>query len=80
MKMGKQLVNKTAPNWRDWSRTVSDVYFQNLGFLVKESQIFLNKTLTDEQLRQSALDVWDILEDKPVGSFMDNVSNMDLSN
>ncbi|MBK8973972.1 MAG: hypothetical protein IPM37_22375 [Hahellaceae bacterium] len=80
MKMGKQLVNKTAPQLEGLVEDSVRTYIaKNLGFLVKESQIFLTKTLTDEQLRQSALDVWDILEDKPVGTFMDNVSNMDLT-
>lgn len=79
IRISKDFVSKRAPGLEGVVEdNVRQYISRNMGFLVRESKVVLNASLTDEQLRQSAMDIWDQLEDKPVKDFLQGMDNMDL--
>jgi hypothetical protein len=80
LKFGKSLVNKTAPSLEGVvEESVRNYIAKNLGFLIKESKAFLEDSMTDEQLKTSAMDLWDLLENKTMADFLQGMDSMDLS-
>jgi len=80
LKMGRNVVNKTAPKLgggiEDGVRSfISD----SLDFILDESKSFLENSVTDEQLKTSAMELWSILENKPLSEFQKGMDSLDLS-
>ncbi len=79
IRISKDFVSKRAPGLEGVVEdNVRQYIDRNTGFLVRESKRFLSASMADEQIRQSALDIWDQLEDKPIRDFLQGMDNMDL--
>lgn len=80
MKFGKQVMHKAIPKLEDALEDNIRAYIaSNLNFLLKESKTFLEESLTDEELKTSALELWDLLETKTLGELQVGMSSVDLS-
>lgn len=80
LKMGKRMVDKRAPGFdRALEDNVRSYIVNNLAFLLRESREFLEHTLTEEDLKASALALWDSLEHTRIGDFQAGMDSVDLS-
>ena len=80
LKMSKNVLNKAAPKLGSGIEdSVKSYITDSLEFILDESKSFLNESVTDEQLKASALDLWDMLEDKTLGEFQQGMDSIDLS-
>lgn len=80
LKMGSKVVNKAAPKLGGAVEdNVRSYIASNITFLLKESKSFLEDTLTDEELKVSAMDFFDMLEDKTLGEFQEGMDSVDLT-
>ena len=80
LKISKNMLNKAAPKLGNGIEESVKVYISNsLEFILDESKSFLNESVTDEQLKASALDLWDMIEDKTLGEFQQGMDSLDLS-
>jgi len=80
LKMSKSVLNKAAPKLGSGIEdSVKSYITDSLEFILDESKSFLNESVTDEQLKASALDLWDVLEDKTLGEFQQGMDSLDLS-
>lgn len=80
LKMSKSVLNKAAPKIGSGIEdSVKSYITDSLEFILDESKSFLNESVTDEQLKASALDLWDMLEDKTLGEFQQGMDSIDLS-
>ncbi len=80
LKFSKRVVSKTVPKLEGAvEENVKSYIANNLGFLIRESKLFLENSLTDEQLKTSAMDLWDLLENKTFGDVQTGMDSLDLS-
>jgi hypothetical protein len=80
LKMSKSVFNKAAPKFGSGIEdSVKSYINDSLEFILDESKSFLNESVTDEQLKASALDLWDMIEDKTLGEFQQGMDSVDLS-
>lgn len=80
LKMGRKVVSKTVPKLEGVVEdNVRAFIANNLQFLLLESQRFLDRELSDEQLKISAMDVWDSLENRTLGDLQAGINPIDLS-
>ena len=80
LKLSKNVLNKAAPKLGSGFEDSVKTYIANsLEFILEESKSFLNESVTDEQLKSSALDLWDMVEDKTLGEFQQGMNSIDLS-
>jgi len=80
LKMSKSVLKKAAPKLGSGIEdSVKSYITDSLEFILDESKTFLNESVTDEQLKASALDLWDMLEDKTLGDFQQGMDSLDLS-
>ncbi|TNC81527.1 MAG: hypothetical protein C9356_08000 [Oleiphilus sp.] len=80
LKFGKRMIDKTAPSFDGAvEESVRNYIEANLGFLLRESKAFLENSLTEEDIKASALELWDALENKTLGDFQEGMNSLDLS-
>jgi hypothetical protein len=80
LKLGKKMMDKAAPKMEGaWEENIKAYISNNIGFLLRESKTFLEKSLTDEQIKLSAMEIWDKFADKPLGKLQEGMSSLDLS-
>lgn len=80
LKMSSMVVNKAVPKLGGAvEENVRSYISNNIVFLLKESKSFLEDRLTDEELKESAMDFLDLLEDKTLGEFQEGMDSIDLS-
>jgi hypothetical protein len=80
LKFGKRMIDKTAPKLEGAvEESVKTYIAENLVFLVNVSKEFLENSLTDEDLKDSALELWDMIESKSLGEFQEGMDSVDLS-
>jgi len=80
LKMGRNVVNKTAPKLGSGIEdSVKSFISDSLDFILDESKSFLENSVTDEQLKSSAMELWSILESKPLSEFQKGMDSLDLS-
>jgi len=80
LKMGSKMVNKAAPKLGGAVEdNVKSYISTNLSFLLKESKSFLENNLSDEELKVSAMDFLDMLENKTLGEFQKGMDSIDLT-
>lgn len=80
MQFGKRVMQKAMPSLEGALEDNIRAYIaSNLSYLLKESKTFLEESLTDEELKTSAQELWDVLEDKTLGEFQQGMSRVDLS-
>lgn len=79
LKMGRGVMNKTMPNLESAvEENIKKFINKNIGFLLRESKSFF-ESFTDEDLRESAMDLWDIAENKTLGEIQEGMDSIDLS-
>ncbi len=80
LKMSSKVVNKAAPKLGGAVEdNVRSYISSNITFLLRESKSFLENTLTDAELKVSAMDFLDLLEDKTLGEFQEGMDSIDLT-
>ncbi len=80
LKFGKKMVDKAAPKLEGaLEENIKNYIADNLAFLIRESKSFLENSLTDEQIKQSAMDIWDSLSTKTLGELQEGMSSLDLT-
>lgn len=80
LKFGKQMLDKTAPNLDGAvEENVRNYIAKNLVFILKESKAFLENSLTEEDIKTSTMELWDVLEDKTMSEFQQGMDSIDLS-
>ena len=80
LKMGRNVVNKTVPKLGGaMEESVKSYITNNLEFILDESKSFLENSMTEEQLKSSAMDLWDSYEDKTFGELQKGMDSIDLS-
>lgn len=80
LKMSSKVVNKAVPKLGGAVEdNVRNYISCNITFLLRESKSFLEDTLTDEELKVSAMDFLDLLEDKTLGEFQEGIDSIDLT-
>jgi hypothetical protein len=80
LKMSSKVLNKAAPKLGGAVEdNVRSYISNNLTFMLQESKSFLENTLTDEELKMSAMDFLDLLEDKTLGEFQEGMDSIDLT-
>lgn len=80
MKFGARMFSKAAPGLDSAVEKNLKAYIaRNTQFIVKQSEAFLNHSLTDEQLRESANDLWDKVRDRTLGDLQDGMDDIELS-
>ncbi len=80
LKFGKSMVNKAAPNLEDAvGSNIKAFIAGNLDFLIRESKNYMEKHLTDAQIKSSAMDLWDAAETVTMADFQQGMDSLDLS-
>ncbi|GAA3925188.1 hypothetical protein [Litoribacillus peritrichatus] len=80
LKMSRAVVNKTAPKLGGAvEESVKRYITNNLDFILEQSKSFLEFSITEEQLKASAMDLWDIYEHKTLGEIQQGMDSIDLS-
>ncbi len=80
LKLGKRMVDKRAPKFEGAIEdNVRSYIVKNLAFLLRESREFLEHSLSDEDIKASALALWDRLENTQIGDFQEGMDTVDLS-
>jgi hypothetical protein len=80
LKFGKRMIDKSAPKLEGAVEDNVRAYIaSNLVFLLKESKAFLEDSLTEEDIKVSAMELWDVIEGKTMGEFQQGMDSIDLS-
>lgn len=80
LKAGRNVVNKTVPKLGSgFEDSVRSYIVSSLDFILEESKTFLSESVTDEQLKISAMELWTIIEKKPISEFQQGMDSLDLS-
>lgn len=80
LKLGKQMLDKTAPKLEGAVEDNIRAYIaRNLVFILKESKSFLEDSLTEDDIKTSTMELWDIIEGKTMGEFQQGMDSIDLS-
>ena len=80
LKFGKRMIDKTAPKLEGAVEDSVRAYISdNLSFLLHESKEFLENSLTEEDIKASAMELWDTLENKSMNDFQQGMDSIDLS-
>lgn len=80
LKAGKSLMDKTAPKLGSGIEDSVRTYIANsLELIISESKAFLANSVTDEQLKDSAITLWENIENKSLADFQKGMNSLDLS-
>jgi len=80
LKISKNVFNKAVPKLGSGiEESIKSYITDSLELILEESKLFLNESVTDEQLKASAMDLWDMLENKTLGEFQEGMDSLDLS-
>ena len=80
LKMGRSMVNKTVPKLGGGVEdSVRSYITDSLDFILEESKSFFEESVTEEELKTSAMELWSIIESKPLSEFQEGMSSLDLS-
>ena len=80
LKMGRSMVNKTVPKLGGGIEdSVRSYITDSLDFILEESKSFLEESVTEEELKTSAMELWSIIESKPLSEFQEGKNSLDLS-
>ncbi|KZY97064.1 hypothetical protein A3743_21255, partial [Oleiphilus sp. HI0072] len=80
LKMGRNVVSKAAPKIGSGvEESVKSFIIDSLDFILDESKKFLEGSVSDEQLRDSAMELWEAIENKPMSEFQQGMDSLDLS-
>lgn len=80
LKMGRNAVNKAAPKLGSGLEdSIRGYISDSLELILVESKAFLDESVSDEELKVSAIELWDVLENKKLAEFQEGMSSLDLS-
>lgn len=80
LKVGKSFMDKTAPKLGSGIEDSVRTYIANsLELIITESKAFLANSVTDEQLKDSAITLWENIENKSFSDFQKGMDSLDLS-
>jgi len=80
LKMGRSMVNKTVPKLGGGIEdSVRSYITDSLDFILDESKSFLEESVSDEELKTSAMELWSIIESKSLAEFQKGMDSLDLS-
>mgnify|MGYP003652539201 FL=1 len=80
LKVGKSFMDKTAPKLGSGIEDSVRNYIANsLELIITESKEFLTNSVTDEQLKDSAITLWETIENKSLADFQKGMNSLDLS-
>ncbi|UZE96782.1 hypothetical protein [Alkalimarinus alittae] len=80
LKFGSSMISKTVPKLEGAVEdNVKSYISNNLGLIITESKSFLENNMTDEELKTSAMDLWDFVEGKSLGELQTGIDSLDLS-
>ncbi len=80
LKFGSSVISKTIPKLEGAVEdNVRSYISNNLGLIITESKLFLENNMTDEELKTSAMDLWDFVEGKSLGDLQTGIDSLDLS-
>ncbi len=80
LKAGKSFMDKTAPKLGGGIEDSVRTYISNsLELIITESKEFLENSVTDEQLKDSAITLWENIENKSLADFQKGMNSLDLS-
>lgn len=80
LKVGKSFMDKTAPKLGGGIEESVKSYISNsLELIITESKAFLADSVTDEQLKDSAITLWENIENKSFSDFQKGMDSLDLS-
>tara|TARA_R110001592_G_scaffold62252_3_gene190378 strand:+ start:2494 stop:3540 length:1047 start_codon:yes stop_codon:yes gene_type:complete len=80
LKAGKILMDKTAPKLGSGIEdSVRSYISDSLELIITESKAFLANSVTDEQLKDSAISLWENIENKSLADFQKGMNSLDLS-
>ncbi|MFT6031360.1 MAG: hypothetical protein ACI8O8_003111 [Oleiphilaceae bacterium] len=80
LKAGKSLMDKTAPKLGSGIEdSVRSYISDSLELIITESKSFLTNSVTDEQLKDSAISLWENIENKSLDDFQKGMDSLDLS-
>lgn len=75
MKLGKSMMDKATPNIEE---TILKYIRKNLNASLRQSEQFLNRSLTREKMTGIASDIWDGIKHEPVARFRDYIGEEDV--
>lgn len=76
LKFGRRMMDRMAPNL---DSHVKAFIAKNARRFVQRSETFLNETLSDEALKETIMDFWDVIENKTLKEFQRGMDELDLS-
>ena len=80
LKAGKSFMDKTAPKLGSGIEdSVRSYISDSLELIITESKSFLTNSVTDEQLKDSAISLWENIENKSLDDFQKGMDSLDLS-
>jgi hypothetical protein len=79
MKFGKRMANRAVPGLDEsFERRFKSWLSDSLPGLISRSEQFLNKSLTDDELRDSVMAVWVALEDHTIEELREGLGDIQL--
>ncbi|WP_216642779.1 hypothetical protein [Hydrocarboniclastica marina] len=79
MKLGKRMFNKAVPGLDVTLEKNLKAYIgRSLPFLVRQSQLYINGALTDDEIKDTVMAVWSIFEDRTLAELQENVGELEL--
>lgn len=79
MKLGKRMFNKAVPGLDVTLEKNLKAYIgRSLPFLVRQSQLYINGALTDDEIKDTVMAVWTIFEDRTLAELHENVGELEL--
>lgn len=79
MKFGKKMANKAVPGLDEtFERRIKSWLSDSLPVLIARSEQFLNRALSDEELRDSVTAAWVAVEDQTIGDLREGLGDLQL--
>src|SRR5690554_1259613 len=79
-KFGRKMVDKAAPDLEaNLEASLLSFIGKNMAFFIRQSEVFLNETLSDQALKGTIMDFWDAIENKQMKDFQKGIDTLDLS-
>lgn len=80
LKASKSFMHKAAPKLGNGIEDSVRNYIANsLELIIIESKAFLSESVTDSDLKESAMELWSRIENKPLSEFQRGMNSLDLS-
>lgn len=79
VRLGRAVIQRAVPDLEfSVEESVRNFVQRSLGAILKESENFLQENISEDTLRHAALDLWQDIRQRTLGSFRDNIDAMDV--